>query len=182
MHVINTSLAALHLLTLPSLLSICHRSWHFPYFFTSSQIYSTGFLSSTCLSTNPCPRLISESLLQCQGWSWANLRAGQDALLMSPLHPHLPGRPTKLLPRRCLQSGVQQLLSARSVACQRPASFSVALTHPAPPPRLPFQLLATSTFDILTFLVHLLRHLLTTAYVSAPKGCQSLALLQFQLL
>ena len=62
MHVINTSsLAALHLLVSTLLLSISHRSWHFPYFLTTSQIYSTGFLSSTCVSANLCPSLFSET-------------------------------------------------------------------------------------------------------------------------
>lgn len=194
MHVINTSLARLRLLILTLLLSICHSSWHFPYFFTSSQIHSTGFLSSTCVSANLCPSLISETELisECL-LQWhlavpssesapANLRAGKDALHMSPLYPHLPGPPFRLPSSPCLQSEIQQLLSASSVARQKPASFLVALTHPAPPSQLPFQLSTRSTFDILTFLVHLLRLLLTMAYVGAPKGRQSIALLQLQLL
>lgn len=188
MHVINTSLAALHLLTLPSLLSICHSSWHFPYFF---HIFPNLQHWSPVLYMP-----IYKPVPKAHFWDWADFWASASVPRVVLSQP--AGRagcsarvpPASTSPRTSHQASSQkvpaiwdaQLLSARSVACQRPASFSVALTHPAPPSRLPFQLLATSTVDILTFLVRLLRHLLTTAYVSAPKGCQSLALLRFQLL
>lgn len=174
MHVNNpSSLAALHLLILTSFLSICHASWHFLYFFLHLPRFAALLFCRphVYLQTHAQVSLLRLSLGFSATWS-AQHRAcscqaagGEGCSAHLPLHPHLPGHPFNLLPHQCLQSELQQLLSASSGASQRPVSFLVALTHLTPPPWQPFQLLTRSAFHILTFVVHLLRLLLTMVSV-----------------
>lgn len=142
MHVINTSpLAALHRFILNCSCPFLTVAGISLIFLRLPKSTALLFCPPHVLSANPCPGLVSETELISESplqrrravpsaeSAPAEPQAGKDAPHLSPLHPSAPPRTSRhASPGPCPQPEMQQILSASSGPCQRPASSWVALT------------------------------------------------------